>query len=181
MKRIYITEDQIDMLQREEFVFYDFLQGIKDFLKQIIKIPAAAGPNEYLRKFGFTRHMLINDMLDLNIITKSERIDEVPNADGELVAKRFVTYKVRRNLLLDKLKELYKDYNSKVNSTIKECDGGATSCGSAMQGGGDNPSSGQYEAPFGSVQNREFWKPVLNRKNVTNIRKNKKKNNTLKV
>lgn len=41
--------------------------------------------------------------------------------------------------------------------------GGATTCGSVMQGGGSNPSAGQYDVPFGGVQNREFWKPAMKR------------------
>ncbi|MBR6516964.1 MAG: hypothetical protein IKT40_09040 [Bacilli bacterium] len=41
--------------------------------------------------------------------------------------------------------------------------GGATSCGSVMQGGGSNPSAGQYDVPFKNVQRRDFWKPALKR------------------
>lgn len=41
--------------------------------------------------------------------------------------------------------------------------GGATSCGSVMQGGGSNPSAGQYDAPFKNIQKRDFWKPALTR------------------
>lgn len=41
--------------------------------------------------------------------------------------------------------------------------GGATSCGSVMQGGGSNPSAGQYDVPFKNVQKRSFWSPALKR------------------
>lgn len=41
--------------------------------------------------------------------------------------------------------------------------GGATSCGSVMQGGGSNPSAGQYDVPFKNVQRRSFWNPALTR------------------
>lgn len=41
--------------------------------------------------------------------------------------------------------------------------GGATSCGSVMQGGGTNPDAGQYTVPFGQVQRRDFYKGALKR------------------
>ena len=42
-------------------------------------------------------------------------------------------------------------------------EGGATSCGNVMQGGGSNPSAGQYDMPFKNIQKRDFWKPALTR------------------
>jgi hypothetical protein len=41
--------------------------------------------------------------------------------------------------------------------------GGATSCGSVMQGGGSNPDAGQYTVPFGNVQRKKFYGDTLKR------------------
>ena len=41
--------------------------------------------------------------------------------------------------------------------------GGATSCGSVMQGGGSNYNDGQYTVPFGDVQRKSFYGDTLKR------------------
>ena len=52
--------------------------------------------------------------------------------------------------LTDKIKTLKKQANMCESSTLnEEGEGGATSCGNVMQGGGSNPDAGQYVTPFG--------------------------------
>jgi hypothetical protein len=41
--------------------------------------------------------------------------------------------------------------------------GGATSCGSAMQGGGTNPDAGQFITPISPIQRRKFYSDTLKR------------------
>ena len=43
-----------------------------------------------------------------------------------------------------------------INET-KLTEDGATSCGSAMQGGGLNPDAGQYTKPLGKIQRRKIY------------------------
>ena len=119
-----------------------------------------------------------------------EMYDEQKN---KKVAKHLVQYKIPKRNFEEKIKELYKDIitvneNSKyvfaneqeLVDEIKSMDydnaykhrgglneegegGGATSCGSVMQGGGSNPDAGQYTVPFGDVQRRKFYGDTLKR------------------
>ena len=45
----------------------------------------------------------------------------------------------------------------------EEGEGGATSCGNVMQGGGSNPDAGQFITPVSPTQRRNFWKPAMKR------------------
>lgn len=58
----------------------------------------------------------------------------------------------------------YKDRGG-IDMSIMNEDGvgGATSCGSVMQGGGSNPDAGQYTLPFGDVQRKSFYSDTLKR------------------
>lgn len=47
--------------------------------------------------------------------------------------------------------DLHNIIRDSVMRIIKEeGEGGATACGNVMQGGGSNPSAGQYDVPFGA-------------------------------
>lgn len=72
--------------------------------------------------------------------------------------------KIINDILVMDDDDAYKNRGGFDKSLIDE-DGecGATSCGSVMQGGGLNPSAGQYDVPFKNVQKRDFWKPALTR------------------
>lgn len=111
----------------------------------------------------------------------------------KMVAKHYIKYMIPRNRFFDKMKELYKDLIKEcvkpvfknedeiiddvlMNSdgeyhtrggykkvVTEDGEGGATSCGSVMQGGGGNPEAGQYTVPFGQVQRRKFYGDSLKR------------------
>ena len=50
-----------------------------------------------------------------------------------------------------------------IENFIQEDGGGATTCASVMQGGGDNPSAGQYDVPFlGDKQTKKRSKDFSN-------------------
>lgn len=170
MKKIYIAEQQIGSLCEKKITFYDFLQTIKDFLKQLLTLPSAATLDNSLIAISMHKNDVINDLITFGIIRKFDDIREVPTANGGKIAKRYISYKVIKRNIIEKIKALYKDYLSR--RMFLEEDGGATSCGSAMQGGGVNPSSGQYEMPFIGVQHKEFWKPTIVKK--PNIKSKKK-------
>lgn len=112
---------------------------------------------------------------------------------GKKVAVHTIKYSIPKNRFKEKIEYLYKElfnesYSKQVFSNNKQMindilemdndsayknrggydeslvsEDGATSCGSVMQGGGSNPSAGQYDVPFGGVQKRDFWKPALKR------------------
>ena len=192
MKNIYITENQLKMLSenKKEITFYEFFVNVKRFLKDLITKPETAKPNQILLH-KIDKSELLNKMLDLGIIKKSEKIEEVlVDESSKKVAKHYIQYKIPKRNFEEKVKELYKDVideqfvfanEQEIVDAIKEMDydgaysqrgglneegeggGGATSCGSVMQGGGGNPDAGQYTVPFGDVQRRSFYKTSLKR------------------
>lgn len=169
MKKIYINENQITHLYESEITFYDFLQDIKRLLKTLLTTPSKIKLFGVLNELEDNVNVLVDKMLKLHIISKVDHIDEVPNADGKHKhAIRCVKYQIIRKNCIDKMKELFKSYklNENYDIMVNEDGEGATSCGSAMQSGGSNPDSGQFEAPFGKVQRKKFWAPVLNHKNM---------------
>lgn len=175
MKKIYINESQLSVINglenNEEVTFDEFCIGIKDLLKDLMKKPHEAKPSELFTKKGIGKDDLISKMKDIGLIVSSEKINEVPKQIGEeekLVAQHTIQYKIPKNRFNEKIKSLYKDLFVECNDLNKtlvneDGEGGATSCGSVMQGGGTNPSAGQYDVPFKNVQRRSFWNPALKR------------------
>jgi hypothetical protein len=185
LKKLYEQEN-------EEVTFYEFFVNVKKYLKDLLTKPADAEPSSILTR-NVSKNELLKKMTDLGIIKKNEKIDEVPvEEDTKKVAKHFVQYKVPKRNFEEKVKELYKEVVSENISKsvfgneqelvdeIKNMDydnayatrgglneegegGGATSCGSVMQGGGLNPDAGQYTTPFGNVQRRSFYGDTLKR------------------
>lgn len=191
MKSIYITESQLKFIaenEEEEITFYEFFVNVKKFLKDLLTKPSEAEPNKILLH-KVDKSELLNKMIDLGIIKKEEKIDEVLVDESKKVAKHYVQYKVPKRNFDEKVKELYKEIigesfvfanEQELVDQIKEMDvdnayatrgglneegegGGATSCGSVMQGGGGNPDAGQFTVPFGNVQRRKFYGDTLKR------------------
>lgn len=191
MKSIYITESQLKFIaenEEEEITFYEFFVNVKKFLKDLLTKPSEAEPNKILLH-KVDKSELLNKMIDLGIIKKEEKIDEVLVDESKKVAKHYVQYKVPKRNFDEKVKELYKEIvgesfvfanEQELVDQIKEMDvdnayatrgglneegegGGATSCGSVMQGGGSNPDAGQFTVPFGNVQRRKFYGDTLKR------------------
>lgn len=179
MVNIYINEEQLSIIKDncdDELTFYEFVGAIKEFIKGLLKNPNSVEVPKILNKCHIGKHKLIKKLKDNGIIKCVEKIDEVLVDEGkhpygkQLVAKRFITYKVPKARFSEKLRQLYCDLIEQVE--LNEDEGGATSCGSVMQGGGSNPSAGQYEAPLANVQRRSFWKDALSRKNKDSISMN---------
>lgn len=172
MKKIYVNENQVMQINDEvnkEVTFYEFIVDMKKFLKDLLKKPSDAEPSDILLKGMNGKNELLKKMKNIGLIKSTEKIDEVPmeEGSGKKVAKRFVKYTIPKARFSEKMKELYNDIVVDNNGLVKEEGegGGATSCGSVMQGGGSNPSAGQYEAPFAPVNRRKFFKLALDRKN----------------
>ena len=188
MIKIYINESQVNLLTNdtnEEVTFYEFVLNVKQFLKDLLKKPVLAEPSDIFKSKGISKDELIKKMKDINLIQSEEKINEVPvdeSTPSKLVAKHYIKYKIPRSRFSDKVKQLYKDFissdkqndSSKVlykKTDVEECNDynddeelvSETDCGGVMQGGGTNPSAGQYDVPFGGVQKKGFWKPALTR------------------
>lgn len=179
--------------EREEVTFYEFFVNVKKYLKDLLTKPAQAEPNQMLlhdiNKDELLRKMTDLGIIKKNEKIDEVLVGE----GSKKVAKHYVQYKVPKRNFEDKVKELYKDLYEDVVSEqfvfaneqelvdeIKAMDydnayalrgglneegegGGATSCGSVMQGGGGNPDAGQFTVPFGGVQRRKFYGDALKR------------------
>lgn len=172
MIKVYLTEEQVSLLNdesKEEITFYEFVVNVKKFLKDLLKKPSSAEPSSVLLKLAKSKDELVSKMKDIGLIKSSERIDEVPVEEDKhpygkkMVAKRYVTYTIPKARFSEKMKELYNDIVSHDDKLVKEDGEGATTCGSVMQGGGTNPSAGQYDVPFKSLQRKKFWYSSLKR------------------
>lgn len=167
MKRIRITESQYQLLKefQDELTYYKFYSGVVDFLNWLLQSPSDAQPNDILKSHGITRKLLIQGLVDRGILTRKNKVVEVPSEDGKMTSKMLAKYSVIRKNFEKKLHRLHIQLCecSKPNVTMLDEDGAASiggmSCGFAMQGGGSNPSAGQYDAPVSGVQKRKFWFP----------------------
>ena len=74
---------------------------------------------------------------------------------------------MNKNIIKLTENQLHKVIRETVLSIINEEGeggmGGAASCGNVMQGGGSNPSAGQYDVPFGDTQRRDIYAPARKR------------------
>ena len=158
MRTIYVKSDvlkeAVDYLNNE-MTFFAFFSHVKSFLKELLVKPLSSDIDDYLKEHGIERGYLIRELINRHIIEKETKIESQNGED------RFsVSYKIPKRNFERKMRRLYMSWYEKneidESKFISE-DGGATSCGSAMQGGGLNPDSGQYTTPIGSVQRRKIY------------------------
>jgi hypothetical protein len=157
MKKIYVNTEILNeavSYLNNEITFFGFLSHTKSFLKKLLTSPLNADLDSYLKDNGIERSEFINELIKFNIIEKESKLEEV---NGKDMFK--VSYKVPKRNFERKMRRLYisKFEKNEVNENININEDGATSCGSAMQGGGLNPDSGQYTTPLGKVQRRKIY------------------------
>lgn len=152
IRKIYIKESHLKTLyENQEVTFYEFFLKVKNFLKRLLKSSVIDKNQDIFN--GLTENDLLKQLIKLNVIEVEDKIDEVEDENGHLTAKRFIKYKIPKSNFEKKIKTLY---DTIYHNSITEDDGGASSCGSVMQSGG-NPDSGQYTVPFGAVQKRKIY------------------------
>ena len=152
MKKIYVNKEilkeAVDYLNNE-ITFFGFISHLKFFLKQLLVNPLYADIDEYLKQHGIERDILIKQLIERNIIEKEAKIEDKSGTD-----KFSVSYKIPKRNFERKVKRLYMTLFEQNNIISED---GATSCGSAMQGGGLNPDAGQYTKPLGKIQRRKIY------------------------
>ena len=122
---------------------YDEIQdeNIK-YIKELLTNPINANIDDYLQNNGLDRKTLLDALMARNIVEKETKIEEKNGSDAFSIS-----YKIPKRNFERKMRRLYSSLFEKneisESTTIIETD-----CGGAMQGGGENPSAGQYEAPL---------------------------------
>ena len=118
MKKIYINENQLHLLEQKEkeVTFYEFFINVKSFLKDLLKKPSEANIGDLLSSKGITKDELLRKMKNINLIKSDERIDEIPVPMEEekkthpygtkLVSKHYVKYSIPRERFEKKVKEI---------------------------------------------------------------------------
>lgn len=188
---LLINEEQKEEVTFYEFVI-NVKQFLKDLLKKPIEAKpsdlltkAGLTKDELLKKMKDIGMIKSEERIDEVPVEESTKHPY----GTKLVAKHYVSYKIPRKRFKEKMQELYKDCISECNTKqvfsdtkqiindVLDMDGetykkrggydeslvSETDCGGVMQGGGGNPSAGQYDVPLSSPQRRGFWKPALKR------------------
>lgn len=160
MKTIFVKGDTLKEAVNyinNDITFFGFLSHTKAFLKELLVTPIDANIDDYLKSHGMDRKTLLDALMCYNIIEKETKIVNKNEHD-----EFSVSYKIPKKNFERKMRRLYIslfEQNEISESTIFEdgadAMGGATGCGSCLQGGGLNPGAGTYDVSLG-VQRREI-------------------------
>jgi hypothetical protein len=111
MKKIIINESSLQLLkesqEEEEVTFYKFFVELKEFIKNLLINPFYAKPSDFFKNNGISRSVLLNRMLDRDIITKKETINEPYDSNGEKISKHTLSYSVPKKNFERKIRRLY--------------------------------------------------------------------------
>lgn len=121
MKKIIISESSLPLLKscQEEVTFYKFFNELKEFIKSLLNDPLNAKVNDFFKNHGISRSVLINRMLEKNILTKKESINEPYDDNGNQQSRHTLEYKVVKKNFERKMRRLYSYFfESKVNEHI---------------------------------------------------------------
>ena len=108
--KVYISENKLVLIkenEEEEVTFYKFFTEVKNFIKDLLDDPINAKPSGFFKTHGISKSILLNKMMDRDIISKKENIDEPNDADGKMKSMHYLQYKVPRKNFEQKIKRLY--------------------------------------------------------------------------
>lgn len=155
-RTIIIREDVANEIgKRMEMTEYKFNNSIKKFLSDLLTDPVNAKPSGLLRSYGITRSRLLQMMLNVEMIERSERISDKDENGQPKEATMMVKFRVPKKNFDRKLKKLYirlfernlpDRKTQEVN--INEDGEGATSA----------DASGQFSQPVFPVQRRKIYR-----------------------
>ena len=123
--KIYLKEDKLILIKEseEKVTFYKFFTEVKNFIKDLLEDPIGAKPSEFFKNHGISRSILLNKMMDRDIISKKENIDEPNDADGKMKSMHYIQYKVPKKNFEQKIKRLYSYFfenekRKKINESL---------------------------------------------------------------
>ena len=123
--KIYLKEDKLILIKEneEKVTFYKFFTEVKNFIKDLLEDPIGAKPSEFFKNHGISRSILLNKMMDRDIISKKENIDEPNDADGNMKSMHYIQYKVPKKNFEQKIKRLYSYFfenekRKKINESL---------------------------------------------------------------
>lgn len=127
--KIYINEDKLVLIkenEEENVTFYKFFTEVKNFIQDLLDDPINAKPSEFFKNHDISKSLLLNKMIDRDIVTKHENIDEPYDADGNKKSMHSIQYRVPKKNFEQKIKRLYSYFfeNEKRKKKINESVGG---------------------------------------------------------
>lgn len=135
----YIIAEKLEMSE------YKFFNNIKSFLKSLLEDPINAAVPLLLKKYGINKSLLLREMLNMNIIEKSEKISDKDENGKPKTATMMIKYKVPKKNFDRNLKKLYiRLFEKNLPPRKMKNEDGATGC----------DASGQYSQPLFGVQRR---------------------------
>jgi len=107
--KIYIKEDKLLLIKEDEekVTFYKFFTEVKNFIQDLLDDPIGAKPSGFFKSHSISKSVLLNKLLDRDIVSKKENIDEPYDADGNRKSMHSIQYKVPRKNFEQKIKRLY--------------------------------------------------------------------------
>ena len=108
--KVYISENKLVLIkenEEEEVTFYKFFTEVKNFIKDLLDDPINAKPSGFFKTHGISKSILLKKMMDRDIISKKENIDEPQDAEGKMKSMHYLQYKVPRKNFEQKIKRLY--------------------------------------------------------------------------
>jgi len=124
--KIYLDESKLILIkesEEEEVTFYKFFTEVKNFIKDLLDDPIGAKPSGFFKAHGISKSILLNKMLDRDIVSKKENIDEPNDADGNMKSMHHLQYRVPRKNFEQKIKRLYSYFfengkGKKINESL---------------------------------------------------------------
>lgn len=111
-KRIYLNSAQLKVLKEDEerVTFYKFYTEIKKFLKELLDNPLKPNISDFFISNGITKPKLLNKLLDRNVVTKKETINEPLDGESNKKSMHFIQYKIPKKNFDKKIHRLYTYY-----------------------------------------------------------------------
>jgi len=166
MKRLIISESQLDVIREYEngrVLRYEFESRVRKYMEQLMKNPCKPRYDSFFTSHDIPEDVLQDKMMDLGLITRSDKITEPEDANGRKHSVHTRKFTFSSGDFDDKMGRLYDHFFGKAEKLNE------TDCGGAMGGdaggfdatapGGatttDSTGDYQYTVPFGGVQRRQ--------------------------
>lgn len=109
MKKIIFSESALTVIKEseEEVTFYRFFVEIKKVLKNLLSDPFNIEMPDFFKKHGISKTTLMNKMLNKGLITKTEKINEPVDAEGNKHSMHYLKYTVPKKNFEQKIHRLY--------------------------------------------------------------------------
>jgi hypothetical protein len=166
-RTVMISESQLDVIREYEngkVLRYEFESKVRKYMEQLQSNPCKPKYDSFFTSHDIPEDVLKNKMMDLGLITMSDKITEPEDANGKKHSVHTRKFTFNSGDFDNKMGQLYDHFFDNGTRTLNETDCGGVMGGGA--GGFDTTSPGgatstdstgnyTYDVPFGGVQRRQ--------------------------